>query len=89
MAFAISAKRIHCPNCNYEGKARMKGSGCGLGLLWLVLVFVSFAFWPLFIAAGLMLMWLVFKPADQVCPKCGWEHPVPLKKIAQRRRFFL
>ena len=78
MAFALYRKKIKCPNCGYEGKAKIKGSGCGLLLLWLAVVLVSvFLFWPLLIVAFLMLLWIIFKPAKQVCPKCGYEHPIP------------
>ena len=77
MAFALSAKQIRCPNCEYEGKAQVKGAGCGHGLLFLILFFVSFLFPPLFIVAGIMLVWLVLKPADQICPKCKFANPIP------------
>jgi len=77
MAFALWAKQIKCPNCHYEGKAQIKGSGCGLWLLFLVLFFISFLFWPLFIVAGIMFLWLLLKPADQICPKCKYANPIP------------
>ena len=78
MAFALFAKKVKCPNCGYEGKAMIKGAGCGMWLVFLALLVASFVFWPLFIVAGLMFLWLAFKPADQVCPKCKWDHPVPI-----------
>ena len=77
MAFALWAKQIRCPNCGYEGRAQIKGSGCGLWLLFLALFLVSFLFWPLFIVAGIMFLWLLFKPADQICPKCKFANPIP------------
>lgn len=77
MAFALWPKQIKCPNCQYEGKAKIKGSGCGLWLLFLVLFFISFLFWPLFIVAGIMFLWLLLKPADQICPKCNYANPIP------------
>ena len=52
MAFALWAKQIKCPNCKYEGKASVQGSGCGLWLLFLALFLISCFFWPLFIVAG-------------------------------------
>lgn len=77
MAFVLKVKEIRCPNCNYEGKAQIKGSGGGLVILFLILFFVSFLFWPLFFVAGIMLLWLVLKPANQICPKCKFENPIP------------
>lgn len=77
MAFALWPKQIKCPNCQYEGKAKIKGAGCGLWLLFLVLFFISFLFWPLFIVAGIMFLWLLLKPADQICPKCKYANPIP------------
>ena len=77
MGFALWVKQIRCPNCGYEGKAQVKGSGCVLWLLLLILFFVSFLYWPLFLVVGIMFLWLVFKPADQICPKCKFANPIP------------
>ncbi len=77
MAFALWPKRIHCPNCDYEGKARVVGTGCSLWLLFLFVVIVSFYLPPLVIIAVIMLPWLMLKPADQICPRCKFAHPVP------------
>lgn len=46
MAFALWAKQIKCSNCNYQGKAEVLGSGCGLWLTFLALFIVSFWFLP-------------------------------------------
>lgn len=77
MAFALWIKQIKCPNCNYIGKASVKGSGCGLWLLFFTLFFISFLFCPLFIVTGIMFFWLVFKPAKQICPNCKYNFPIP------------
>ena len=77
MAFAFKVKEVRCPNCNYEGKAQIKGSGGGLVILFLILFFVSFLFPPLFIVAGIMFLWLLLKQAKQICPKCKFENPIP------------
>ena len=77
MSFALFVKQIKCPNCDYKGKASVQGSGCGLWLLFLVLFFVSFLIWPLFIVAGIMFLWLILKPAKQICPNCKFENPIP------------
>jgi len=76
MAFTLWAKRVRCPNCIFEGRARVKGTGCGLWIVFLALFFVSFLFWPLFLVVFVMFLWLVFKPAAHVCAKCGFPHPV-------------
>lgn len=77
MAFVLKVKEIRCPNCNYEGKAQIKGSSGVLAILFLILFFVSFLFWPLFIVTGIMFLWLLLKTADQICPKCKFENPIP------------
>ena len=78
MSFALWAKQIRCPNCQYQGKAQLKGAGCGLWLLFLSVFFISFLFFPLFIVAGLMFLWLLLKPAEQICPKCKYANPIPI-----------
>jgi len=77
MAFALWAKQVRCPNCKYEGRAQIRGSGCGHWLLCLFVLFISILFWPLLIVAGLMFLWLLLKPADQICPKCKFANPIP------------
>jgi len=80
MAFALKSKQIKCPNCGFEGKAKIKGSGGGKWILWFALLVISFFFWPLFLVVFAMFLWLVFKPAKQICPKCGHDHPIPQEK---------
>lgn len=70
-------KQIKCPNCDYEGKAAVKGAGTGLWIALLVFVLVSLVFWLLLIASAVMFIWLIFKPVDQVCPKCKYPNPIP------------
>ena len=77
MAFALRAKQIRCPNCGYDGKARVSGTGCGLWVLFLAVFIVSFVFMPLFIVTVVMFIWLLLKPADQICPKCKFPNPIP------------
>lgn len=77
MAFVLHAKEIKCPNCFYEGKAQVKGTGCGLWLLFLTILIVSFVFIPLLVIVPLMFLWLLFKPAEQICPRCKYPHPIP------------
>jgi len=86
MAFAISRKEIHCPNCKFEGKAKIKGSGGGAVLLLLGLFIVSFFVWPLFILTAAMLLWLIFKPAKQICPKCSFATPIPLEQFRAQQK---
>lgn len=80
MAFTLYTKQIRCPNCNYEGKAQIQGTGCGLWLIFLGLFLISFLIWPLFLVAGLMFIWLVFKPAKQICPQCKFENPILIER---------
>jgi hypothetical protein len=81
MAFTLGAKKIHCPNCHYEGKAKVLGSGCGLWLVWLVSVACAIAFFWLIvppIICVLLFFWLLLKSARQVCKVCGNQNVVPL-----------
>lgn len=77
MSFALWAKQIRCPNCGYEGRAKVVGTGCGLWLVFLTIFIVSFFFLPLLIVAGIMFFWLLLKPASQICPKCKFANPAP------------
>ena len=89
MAFAISTKSIHCPNCAYEGKAKIQGSGCGWWLLWLVSLLCGILFFSLIIPpiiCGLMFLWLALKPAGQVCRVCGNSNVIPLSHWRKMRR---
>jgi hypothetical protein len=71
---------IKCPNCNYKGKAQAVGSGCGSYLIALTLFLISwFLFWPLLIVAILYTLWIMFRYSPEICPKCKWEHPIPVK----------
>jgi hypothetical protein len=71
-------RKIHCSNCNFEGRAKVKGAGC---LAWIVLLatfLISFLYWPLFIITGLLFFYLLLKPSTLICQKCEWEFPIPL-----------
>ncbi len=76
MAFTLWPKTIKCPNCFYEGKAEVEGTGCGSWLLLLVMLIVSFNFTPLFIVIPFMFFWLLLKPAKQICPRCKYPYPI-------------
>ena len=73
-------RKIHCPNCHYEGQARLKGTGCLSWIVFLALFFVSFLFGPLFIVTALLFLYFLLKPSNQICPKCGWEFPIPTNR---------
>ena len=67
----------------------LKGTGCLAGSFCLALFFISFLFWPLFTVTGLLFFYLLLKPSKQICPKCGWEFPIPTnrkRKISDRNR---
>ena len=88
MSFALTVKKIHCPNCHYEGKAKIK-STAGIGWVFvLVLFIISFFFWPLFFVSAILFFALLFKPAAQICPKCKWLHPVPLDQWQIQQKLY-
>jgi len=78
MSFALKTKQIRCPNCNYEGKAKIKDVGGGPVIILLILFFISLFFWPFFIITGIMFLAMIFMPAKQICPKCKFANPVPV-----------
>lgn len=77
MAFALVAKRIKCPNCGYEGVAKVKGAGGGSWIAILILFCASLLFWPLFIVFIIATFWNLLKPAEQICPRCKYANPIP------------
>lgn len=79
MAIALTVKKVYCPNCKYEGKAKILGTSFGEGMLLLIMFFISFVFPFLWLVTGILFVGLLFKPAKQVCPRCRYEHVVPLK----------
>ena len=76
MSVALYRKTIHCPQCHYEGSARVKGTGWGLALFGLIALILGFFFWPLLIIAALLFVAATIRPAKQICPKCRWEYPM-------------
>ena len=85
MAFALWPQQIHCPNCGYEGRAKVKGTGCVAWLVLLGLFIVSFFFWPFFIITGLVFLVILFMPAKQICPVCKHPNPIPLKHYRKQK----
>ena len=75
MAFALYRKQIRCGNCGYEGSARIAGTSGAAWLVWVVLFCISCIVWPLLIITIPWFIWLLLKPAPQVCPRCGWQWP--------------
>lgn len=68
---------IYCPNCRYEGPARVVGTRPNF-LKWWVLALAGFLIEPLLGAFALTAIWLAFKPAQYYCPQCDCELPVYL-----------
>ena len=75
---ALYRKKIHCPNCGFEGNAKIKGSGLGW-LVFLCFLVIGIFIWPLLIVAVMLFVYLLFKSSAQVCPKCKYKNPIPLK----------
>lgn len=76
MSVALYRKTIHCPQCHYEGSAKVKGTGGGLALFGVIALILGFHFWPLLVVAVLLFVVAIVRPAKQICPKCRWEYPV-------------
>lgn len=84
MSIALYRKTIHCPQCHYEGSAKVKGTGWGLALIGLVTLIFGFYFWPLLLVAVLLFIVAILRPAKQICPKCSWEYPMPRSQYEQQ-----
>ena len=85
MALTFCSKRIHCTNCHYQGKERIRGAGLGATVAFLLLLTASFLYWPLFLPAGAVLVWIVCTPACSICPRCGWQHPIWIEQYEQQK----
>jgi LITAF-like zinc ribbon domain len=84
MSMAFYRHRIHCPQCHYEGNAKVKGTGGGLALFGLAVLILGYWFPPLIIVSVLFFLVAIFKPAKQICPECKWAYPVPRTHWEQR-----
>jgi DNA-directed RNA polymerase subunit RPC12/RpoP len=84
MSIALYRKTIHCPQCHYEGSAKVKGTGWGLALFGFIVLICGFYFWPLFLVAVLLFIVAILRPAKQICPKCKWEYPLPRSQYEQQ-----
>ena len=85
MSLAFCSKKIHCTNCHYEGKERIRGAGTGATLVLVLMLTASFFYWPLFVLAAGVFVWIVCTPACSICPRCGWGHPVPVEQYEQHK----
>lgn len=84
MRLPFSRPTVHCPNCEYQGRAKVKGAGghlLAIGALFIVGLF----FWPLLLAALVYFLMILIRPAGLYCPDCRHPHPVPLKKHLARK----
>lgn len=80
----MKQKKIHCTNCGFEGKAKIKGNGGWFFLLGIILGIVGLFVWPILIVAVACFGLAVFGPAKQICPKCDWQNTVPLEQWQTR-----
>lgn len=80
MAFALSKKKIRCPNCGYEGDSEIKGAGVAGWMIFVAIAILGLFFWPLLLIAGILFFVLLFMPAKHICPTCKWQNPIPMQK---------
>jgi len=71
MAVLLIPKAIHCHECNFEGKSRVRGAGTLMRLSALALIIGGFYFWPLFLVVAGLMVYQLFQPARHSCPECG------------------
>jgi ssDNA-binding Zn-finger/Zn-ribbon topoisomerase 1 len=83
MSMAMLKKLIHCPNCGYDGKSKIQGTGGLPALFGLISVIIGVYFWPLIIVGIILFFVAVFRPANHVCPTCNWSHPAVTKDIVK------
>jgi hypothetical protein len=63
-------REIDCPDCQYTGASKWTPLGILLWGLSIVLVVLSFIFWPLFLVWPILVVFLLFYPVGQTCPEC-------------------
>lgn len=76
---------IRCPNCGFEGEAKMEPGLISNTLFWLSVIGTIFAFffatltvWPwvllaLWLIMGVLTAFVTLRP---VCPQCRWKYVV-------------
>ncbi len=75
----IGMAKIHCPNCEFEGRPKDENQGC-LQLILVTILFIISCFFPLlFLITLLVFIYFLFQGKKLVCPKCRWKSPIPLK----------
>ena len=85
MSIAISRKKVHCTNCNYDGKSKVVGTGAAYYLIGIILFLFGFYVLPFFFIGPLFFLIGVVKPANHICPICKWENTVPYAKLEKQR----
>lgn len=71
---------IGCPNCKFEGKPNR--TTVNTALFWGSFLFGALGlvfYLPLFLICALVFLWLVFRPAKQSCPTCGFAYVIPIE----------
>ena len=77
--------RIFCPNCNYQGPAAGVAGGCLHVVAMALAGFLSAFFWPLVVAALLLLLHFLVSGRRPACPACGWRSPIHIDSSRTRR----
>ena len=72
---------IRCPNCEYVGRAKAASSGGSWLVLLGLVVFGVVIWWALLLIAMGLLVWLLFKPAQLICPRCKFANPIPTNNV--------
>ena len=76
MSTANSNYGIHCNSCDYEGQGKTNSSTTFM--IFLAMICASAYFLPLIIAALAYMAWIIARPAQRKCPKCGSQDYTPL-----------
>jgi len=86
---AFLRKKIHCTNCDYTGKSKIKNTGQALQVGGLFVLIAGFIFFmPAAIAGAIMIFIPMFIPDKHICPECGWENVIKVsaKKAQQENQ---
>jgi len=67
---------IHCNSCHFEGQGQTNSAKTFM--IFMAMICASAYFLPLIIAALAYMVWIIARPADRKCPKCGSKDFTPL-----------
>jgi len=69
--------KVYCPNCKFEGKAKVVDSGCLQASMLIGLFVVGIFIWPLLLICVGLFIYFLSQGKKLQCPVCRFENPIP------------